>query len=555
MATNGVSGERDSVSRLGRLRYRELRVAAWLGAGVVGVGIGASALGGAAIGHADADTSTGASNGSRANNSALTNPPRSPRAAADVTRAARGSVSPAAATAATRPSGGASVSSVKRASRAAAAAPRRSATNQTSTAAAVVAPERAASTAVQVPSAAASAPTGSATGNAVGWYPGLVISIFVSNGTAAHPNAGLLIGNGFSFDQGTCANAEEGCDGGRAGFLYGNGGNGYGGGNGGSAGLIGNGGNAAVGIRYEAPPDTQTVRGGNGGHGGLLFGDGGVGGPGAPGTDGGAGGWGGLFFGAGGRGGPGGGGTLACSEPACTLATPPGKGGRGGRGGLLQGRAADGAEALPSTAPQFIGFSPTGPAPGYPAPFASDDPQSLLGGFFPGVTVGATNYGPTRVCGSSQASDCSERQNPADDAPVGAADPTVGENRGFPNPYGLNGTFEADVAPSLPAGFEFARFADGFGSFLAPNGTAFGQISVPPLVGVQPYFRYVVVDPALFPANYHLQQSILSPGFGVPGGGIQYVIYQGVASDQPIPDANQRPVTDLIASGYLAYLD
>jgi hypothetical protein len=162
--------------------------------------------------------------------------------------------------------------------------------------------------------------------------------------------------------------------------------------------------------------------------------------------------------------------------------------------------------------------------------------------------VGATNYGPTRVCGSSQVSGCSA-------APVGFADPIVGENGGFPNPYGLNGTFEADVAPSLPAGFEFARFADGFGSFLAPNGTAFGQVSVPPLVGVQPYFRYVVVDPASFPANYHLQQSIVSPGFGVPGGGIQYVIYAGEASDQPIDGEDQRPVTDLIASGYLAYLD
>jgi hypothetical protein len=384
----------------------------------------------------------------------------------------------------------------------------------------------------------------------------MVISIFISNGTAANPNAGLLIGNGFSYDAATCLVGST-CNGGRAGFLLGNGGNGYGGGNGGSAGLIGDGGNAAVGIKYEAPPETQGagVPGGNGGNGGLLVGNGGVGGPGTPGTAGGAGGRGGLFFGAGGRGGPGGAGTLTCSEPACTLATPPGNGGRGGNGGLLQGRAADGAEALPSTAPQFIGFSPTGPLPEYPAPFVSDNPQSLLGGFFPGVTVGATNYGPTRVCGSSQLSGCSGREHPADDNAPGGADPIVGENGGFPNPYGLNGTFVADVAPSLPAGFEFARFADGFGSFLAPNGTSFGQISVPPLVGVQPYFRYVVVDPASFPANYHLQQSIVSPGFGVPGGGIQYVIYAGEATDQPISGDDQRPVTDLIASGYLAYLD
>ena len=530
-------------------RIRELRVSAWLATGALSVGVGAALFTGAAVAQADTGDTPGsassASDGPRAGGT------KTPRAAANVTRAARGSVSPAAATAATPPSGGAAVSSVKRASRAAAVAPRRSATNRTSTAAAVDAPEPAVSTpaAAQMPSAGASASTASSTGNAVGWYPGSVISIFISNGTAANPNAGLLIGNGFSYDAATCLVGST-CNGGRAGFLLGNGGNGYGGGNGGRAFLIGNGGNAAVGIEYEAPPETQGagVPGGNGGNGGLLVGNGGVGGPGTPGTDGGAGGRGGLFFGAGGRGGPGGAGTLTCSEPACTLATAPGNGGRGGNGGLLQGRAADGAEALPSTAPQFIGFSPTGPLPGYPAPFVSDNPQSLLGGFFPGVTVGATNYGPTRVCGSSQVSGCSA-------APVGFADPIVGENGGFPNPYGLNGTFEADVAPSLPAGFEFARFADGFGSFLAPNGTAFGQVSVPPLVGVQPYFRYVVVDPASFPANYHLQQSIVSPGFGVPGGGIQYVIYAGEASDQPIDGEDQRPVTDLIASGYLAYLD
>ena len=527
-------------------RHRELRVSAWLATGALSVGVGAAVLTGGAVAHADTGDTSGTNSGS-ASHGPRAGGTKTPRAAA-VTRAARGSVSPAAATAATPPSGGGAVSSVKRSPGAAAAAPRRSATNQTSPAAAVDAPQPAASipTTVQVPSAAASASKAAPTGNAVGWKPGSVISIFISNGTATHPNAGILIGNGFSFDAETCTKP-KGCDGGRAGFLYGDGGNGYGGGNGGSAGLIGHGGNAAVGIEYEAPPLVQQregVPGGNGGHGGLLFGDGGVGGPGAPGTDGGAGGRGGLFFGAGGRGGPGGGGTLTCNVPACTLATPPGNGGRGGNGGLFQGRAADGAEALPSTAPQFIGFSPTGPAPGYPD-----------GGFFPGVIVGATDYGPTRVCGSGPVSGCSGRQNPEQDAPVGFADPIVGGNNGFPNPYGLNGTFEADVAPLLPAGFEFARFADGFGSFLAPNGTSFGQTSVPPLVGVQPYFRYVVVDPESFPADYHLQQSILSPGFGVPGGGIQYVIYQGETSDQPIDGDNQRPVTDLIASGYLAYLD
>ena len=50
---------------------------------------------------------------------------------------------------------------------------------------------------------------------------GSVLAIFVSNGTLSHPNAGILIGNGFSFDAITCATGVT-CDGGRAGLLFGN---------------------------------------------------------------------------------------------------------------------------------------------------------------------------------------------------------------------------------------------------------------------------------------------------------------------------------------------
>lgn len=57
------------------------------------------------------------------------------------------------------------------------------------------------------------------------WTPGSVISFFISDGTAAHPDAGLLIGNGYSFGPGTCAGSAP-CDGGRGGLLFGNGGNG-----------------------------------------------------------------------------------------------------------------------------------------------------------------------------------------------------------------------------------------------------------------------------------------------------------------------------------------
>ena len=67
------------------------------------------------------------------------------------------------------------------------------------------------------------------------------VALWVGNGTAAHPDAGLIIGNGYSYGTvtGDCATT---CNGGDAG-LFGNGGNGFGGGNGGDAILIGNGGN------------------------------------------------------------------------------------------------------------------------------------------------------------------------------------------------------------------------------------------------------------------------------------------------------------------------
>ncbi len=100
------------------------------------------------------------------------------------------------------------------------------------------------------------------------------VSIFVSDGTAAHPDAGLLVGNGYSWTAQTC-NQGAACAGGRAGLLWGDGGNGYNGGNGGSAFLIGNGGAGGPGIS-----GASGGAGGAGGHGGLLWGAGGAGGTG-----------------------------------------------------------------------------------------------------------------------------------------------------------------------------------------------------------------------------------------------------------------------------------
>ena len=130
------------------------------------------------------------------------------------------------------------------------------------------------------------------------------VRTFIGDGTADRPDAGLLIGNGFSYDANSCLGAI--CNGGNGG-VFGNGGNGFNGGNGGAAGWFGRGGNGGAGIAGQA--------GGAGGSGGLIAGDGGNGGTGgnatAAGGDGGAGGTGGSVgrfsvLGRGGTGAPGG---------------------------------------------------------------------------------------------------------------------------------------------------------------------------------------------------------------------------------------------------------
>jgi CubicO group peptidase (beta-lactamase class C family) len=150
--------------------------------------------------------------------------------------------------------------------------------------------------AVSTPTAAASAP-----GAPASWRPGSVLRVFVGNGTADNPNAGILLGNGYSYTTYGGACTTGACDGGNGG-LIGNGGDGFAGGNGGAAGWFGSGGNGGA-------ATTAGGSGGRGGSGGLIVGDGGQGGSG--GTGGGTGGDGGnasvlSFFGTGGLGGVGG---------------------------------------------------------------------------------------------------------------------------------------------------------------------------------------------------------------------------------------------------------
>jgi len=148
-----------------------------------------------------------------------------------------------------------------------------------------------------------------------------LITFFVGDGTAANPNAGILVGNGYSYDTlaGGCPTTT--CNGGNAGLFLGNGGNGIGGGLGGNAGLLGlgnggRGGNGLAAVYTAGALTTAATAGGAGGRGGL-FGNVGAGGFGgadlgglsqdsAVGAAGGAGGRGGLIWGEGGLGGVGG---------------------------------------------------------------------------------------------------------------------------------------------------------------------------------------------------------------------------------------------------------
>lgn len=225
------------------------------------------------------------------------------------------------------------------------------------------------------------APSAGQTASAVAenWHPGQfigsLVSVFVSDGTAAHPDAGLLLGSGFSFTELTCA-ASAVCHGGNSGLLGGNGGNGFNGGDGGNAGAFygaaGNGGAGAAAI-YDGDGNLVEVAtaGGNGGNAGL-FGDGGTGGVGgadngsyisaaggALGARGGNGGRGGLLRGVGGVGGDGG----TAEQTVAPGTATGGNGGMGGAAGLFGNGGVGGAGGLAdagSVHPSFGGRGGTG---------------------------------------------------------------------------------------------------------------------------------------------------------------------------------------------------
>ena len=309
---------------------RRLQPYAWLGAGALTFGVGAALASGTAVAHADSGDA-GATSG-RTHSAAAAQPSRPVNAArslSPVRTSLPAAPRPRVPAAASRNSRVVEIRTVKPAVSAEAASP------------------KAAATAAPLPDL-----------------------FFFGDGTAEHPNAGLLGGTGFSFDVNSCLGVTA-CNGGNAGLLFGNGGDGFNGGNGGSAGWFGNGGNGGAGIAIAlgAPIGTAGA-GGNGGSGGFFYGNGGNGGVGgnavpqystggaggrggdtgllsvsgtagnggaggraSNGGDGGAGGSGGMLslFANGGAGGNGGDGPETS-----------GTGGAGGRGGLLSGNGGNG---------------------------------------------------------------------------------------------------------------------------------------------------------------------------------------------------------------------
>lgn len=108
-------------------------------------------------------------------------------------------------------------------------------------------------------------------------------------------------------------------------------------------------------------------------------------------------------------------------------------------------------------------------------------------------------------------------------------------------PYAVPGTVVPDA--NLPAGAVLGRFGHPGGAYLAPDGTPFAQLSLPPGSALQPYYQYVVEDPNLLPRGYHIEQSEVAPWFHQPGGGTQYRVIG--------PDGKDAPVDALLDSGYL----
>lgn len=108
-------------------------------------------------------------------------------------------------------------------------------------------------------------------------------------------------------------------------------------------------------------------------------------------------------------------------------------------------------------------------------------------------------------------------------------------------PYAIPGTVVPDA--QLPAGTELGRFGYPGGTYLAPEGTPFAELSLPPDSAAKPYYHYVVDDPTQLPPGWRIEQSQAAPWFHQPGGGTQYRIVA--------PDGVQASVQILVDWGFL----
>ncbi|KKC05549.1 TNT domain-containing protein [Mycobacterium nebraskense] len=108
-------------------------------------------------------------------------------------------------------------------------------------------------------------------------------------------------------------------------------------------------------------------------------------------------------------------------------------------------------------------------------------------------------------------------------------------------PYAVPGTIIPDA--NLQQGTVLSRFGYPGGGYLAPDGTPFAQVALPPESALKPYFQYVVKDPTALPHGWHIEQSQVAPWFHQPGGGQQYRIIDEFG--------NTGTVEELVRWGFL----
>lgn len=108
-------------------------------------------------------------------------------------------------------------------------------------------------------------------------------------------------------------------------------------------------------------------------------------------------------------------------------------------------------------------------------------------------------------------------------------------------PYAVPGTVVDNA--ELSKGTVLGRFGYPGGEWLAPEGTPFAKLSLPPESALKPYYEYVVNDPAKLPPGYRLEQSQAAPWFHQPGMGPQYRIMA--------PPGADAAVDVLVDSGFL----